>query len=64
MHLATTNHSIANLYTATKRKKKSVKAEPTKPVSQFIAPFCTNKAGEKTAKTNLQLLLNASCDCV
>ncbi len=64
MQLATSNHLNANLFAQAKRKKKSVTAESAKPVDQFIAPFCTNKAGEKTPKTNLQLLLNASCDCV
>ena len=64
MELATSNRTLTSLYTKAKSKKKSVKAESVKPVEQFIAPFCTNKAGEKSPKTDLQLLLNASCDCV
>lgn len=64
MQLVTSKLVPVNLYTQVKRKKKIIKSESSMPVEQFIAPFCTNKAGEKTPKTNLQLLLNASCDCV
>ena len=64
MQQNSSNRTSTILYTKAKSKKKFVIAKSVNPLEQFIAPFCTNKAGEKSPKTDLQLLLNASCDCV
>jgi hypothetical protein len=46
------------------KKKKSVKADLAAIAEVKVAPYCVNKAGEKTPKTDLNRLLAASCDCV
>ena len=63
MQITTSNYTPVSLYKKTNSKNKTIKVE-SKLLEAFIAPFCTNKAGEKSPKTDLQLLLNASCDCV
>ena len=63
MQLTSSHSQFANLQAQASRKpKKSTKPEVIK--EHFIAPFCTNKAGEKGPKTDLGRLLGSSCDCV
>lgn len=65
MHSATGHYQVSHAHNAPPvKKKKSIKADLAALAEVKVAPFCVNKAGEKTPKTDLSRLLAASCDCV
>jgi len=65
MQLSTSNPKrIKRHPISAEQQANAAKAEALQNAKPAIAPFCINRAGEKTPKTDLTRLLGAACDCV
>lgn len=65
MHPSTGHYQSLNVTdTQTIKKKKSTKADEAAAAEVKVAPYCVNKDGEQTPKTDLSRLIAASGDCI